>query len=329
MNIKFVYLLIFLTLLQSCKNYTVDNNIITIKYDNGDEYTGKIKNGKRYGYGILITANGDTLIGNWNNDILDGYAVMSYNQDLSVYCGIVKNGKYGEGPGVLKVGQLYSAGNWLDGHMNGFGMTSLEGDDNYIGNYVKGNKDGFGYYKNIKYSYIGKWKNDNREGEGRTFFNNGSFEHGLYKEGKLYTTYEARNITNNYNDFKCLEGNCQNGTGISEYRDGCRYSGKFKNRKRWGEGTLACDNGRKYVGLWANDKRSGHGKEIFPSGDVVSGEFRDEFKYGFWKEKDGSLTIFNQDGTVEKRSSDGSILKTSVSNIENVKRVQEMLDDLY
>ena len=49
--------------------------------------------------------------------------------------------------------------------------------------------------------------------------------------------------------------------------NGDRYTGQFKDNKRYGTGTLHFENGDKYTGGWVDDKRTGPGIYIWKNGD--------------------------------------------------------------
>ncbi len=58
----------------------------------------------------------------------------------------------------------------------------------------------------------------------------------------------------------CLSGDCLNGYGAYEYKDGSQYIGEFEDGKKYGQGVLFLANGMKYVGSWKNNLRSGEGR---------------------------------------------------------------------
>ena len=52
---------------------------------------------------------------------------------------------------------------------------------------------------------------------------------------------------------KCLDGDCENGTGTIQYSDGSKYSGEFQNAKKHGTGTLTYPDGQIKTGTWKDD----------------------------------------------------------------------------
>lgn len=120
----------------------------------------------------------------------------------------------------------------------------------------------------------------------------------------------------------CIEGNCENGTGVYVYPGGDIYAGLFRNKLREGNGQINYANGDKYLGSMKNDQRHGFGSYHFANGDRYVGEFQEgrmqgigtyrfldgvEFKGVFGENGrlgEGTLreSDFNRNCTVENRS---------------------------
>ena len=131
--------------------------------------------------------------------------------------------------------------------------------DKYEGQIVRGNvRDGFGIYvcadkeKRSNYEYIGSWKNNLREGEGKCYFYNGDLYVGDWKQGKRH------------------------GKGDHFYRKGERYTGEWKNDMKDGTGTLVSTNGAKFLGKFKQEKKHGTGKMYFPDNQV----FEEQWQFG-------------------------------------------------
>ena len=61
-----------------------------------------------------------------------------------------------------------------------------------------------------------------------------------------------------------------------KYKKGNIYTGKLKDLKCDGQGTLTLKDGSKYVGSWENGFRHGHGIEYDPDGNIIyDGEWED------------------------------------------------------
>ncbi len=96
----------------------------------------------------LLLAN--TTVKNTENgicqyDCTDGFGVYAFNNGDS-YSGYFKNGAY-NGPGVLKINNNVTFGNFTDGKLNGYGI--FHGADNttsYKGIYIDGETNGYGEF---------------------------------------------------------------------------------------------------------------------------------------------------------------------------------------
>tara|TARA_A100001015_G_scaffold114179_2_gene126826 strand:+ start:80 stop:940 length:861 start_codon:yes stop_codon:yes gene_type:complete len=108
-------------------------------YKNGEIYEGKIKAGKRNGYGICNYLNGDKYYGYWKNNKRHGRGIHKYND-----------------------GEKYE-GNYKEGKRDGIGIYYYLNGDKYKGNWNKNKKHGYGiyYYKNGN-KYEGEWKENNK-----------------------------------------------------------------------------------------------------------------------------------------------------------------------
>lgn len=71
---------------------------------------------------------------------------------------------------------------------------------------------------------------------------------------------------------QCILGDCSNGYGKFQYKDGTIYEGEFRQGKRHGKGILNTATGEKYLGDWTNNERNGKGKFIFQR-NVYLGSF--------------------------------------------------------
>jgi len=123
---------------------------------------------------------------------------------------------------------------------------------------LKNLRDGYGIYicadkeKRSNYEYLGYWKNNLRDGEGKCYFYNGDLYVGDWKAGKRH------------------------GKGDYFYRKGERYTGDWKNDMREGQGTLVSSNGAKYEGGFKQDKKHLRGKMTLPDHSV----FEEYWEYG-------------------------------------------------
>ena len=93
--------------------------------------------------------------------------------------------------------------------------------------------------------YVGKYRDNQRNGQGTLTFANGDKYVGEWKDGKengqgTYTFVDGDKYVGEWRDSK------RNGRGTQTYSDGSGYVGEFRDDKRNGQGTLTWSNGDKY-----------------------------------------------------------------------------------
>ena len=120
-------------------------------------------------------------------------------------------------------------------------------------------------YRDVKYIYIDKVKNNKVECEYHGEFKKGTLKrHGrglfMWEDGEFYIGYWA-------NDKR-------EGEGTNTYTNGNIYQGSYKNGKKNGEGIYKWSNGDLYQGTWKNDMMHGKGRYEFSNGDVYIGYFK-------------------------------------------------------
>ena len=90
---------------------------------------------------------------------------------------------------------------------------------------------------------------------------------------------------------ECIEGDCINGKGIFDGKNGLKYVGEFKNGKFHGQGTETLRDRFKYVGEFKDGVHHGQGTLIYVfDGDKYTGEFKDGAQEG-----QGTYTYSNGD----------------------------------
>ena len=129
------------------------------------------------------------------------------------------------------------------------GRGTAKGVNSYTGDFVKGDKNGFGVYKwNNVACYEGQYKADKKEGRGIYVWANGDRFEGEFKNGE------------------------KNGKGVFVGRNGDRYEGDFGNDKRNGRGLYIYANGLRFEGEFKSDLPT-EGTFIWPDGSRFEGKW--------------------------------------------------------
>lgn len=194
----------------------------------------------------------------------------------------------GEGRMRYKNGDVYE-GNWVNGQRSGFGRWIHEQwgsyNDVYEGNWENDMKNGQGTMTySDRQKYVGNWENDNKSGQGTITYPYGNM-YGY--EGNWANNFMNGQGTMTYHNGKREEGNWVNGQmteGTTIYPDGSRYEGTFisvmGNHQRSGFGTMINANGDIYEGKWENDAMNGFGTMTLSNGDVWAGRWANGKKIG-------------------------------------------------
>ncbi len=112
---------------------------------------------------------------------------------------------------------------------NGKGVYVYTNGFKYQGNFVNGNREGYGLLTGADgESYDGMWADDNFNGQGTYIWSNGAKYTGEWKNG------------------------VQDGYGIFFYTNGDKYTGYFKNNKFSGKGKYTWADGSVQEGTYEN-----------------------------------------------------------------------------
>jgi len=149
------------------------------------------------------------------------------------------------------VGSFISAkgrfeGQWLEGHLDGYGILFSYKSGNIIeGEWKKGLGNGFTrvVYKSGDL-YAGQWKNGVVEGLGTCFFVQGTIYKGEWKKNHVH------------------------GKGTVWFPDGRSYKGEWQNGEKHGEGEYSFPDGHVFKGQWKKNKAIDKGTLICPSAPV-------------------------------------------------------------
>ncbi|MBT5204347.1 MAG: hypothetical protein HOL98_12900 [Gammaproteobacteria bacterium] len=138
-----------------------------IVYPNGDVYSGYFREGRKMGQGKYRFANGDTYSGFWVRDRLSGAVELDYVIGDRYVGPLEENKPHGEGAMFFANGDVYR-GQWVKGVRTGEGILS------YGGSHLESAGD----------RYQGAFSNNLRHGEGRYIWADG-------KQSKVSCQYDV------------------------------------------------------------------------------------------------------------------------------------------
>lgn len=167
-------------------------------------------------------------------------------------------------------------GNKIKGQVEGLAIVKYENGTHYIGNYVNGQRSGFGYrsYPGKDLFYVGEYKNDIKEGKGK-----------LWKESAKKWVYDgmwSRDLKNGQGylirDEGTYEGSWLNdklhGKGKMDWVNGDTYEGEYKDDLRHGFGKMRFKNGDTYEGTFVGGQMHGQGRYVWRNGEIFEGNFK-------------------------------------------------------
>ena len=300
---------------------------------NGDaKYKGGKLNGKFTGLGAYYWNNKNFYIGEWNNDIIDGFGIFIMGNfdtcdltncpDCKIYVGDWLNGeKSGPGRCYNKNGRLIYEGNFKDDKPTGtyseidayspyrFKVIKYFDNSYYVGETYNGKRHGKGI-RLLKNGTIWcvDYKLDELSGYGTKIYPDGNMSGGRW-EGNIYDRYIPNHIdiytyidsliSYTWQEVHRLISKAINSNPTYTYEDG-NYKGEMSNGNFNGLGARYWSNTKDfYFGEYAQSKRNGYGIYMVGSLDDrhVSNCYGATIYVGGWSNSDKSGTGTCYDNT--------------------------------
>lgn len=255
-------------------------------FPSGARYEGDFVDGRITGLGVLYYPNGDTYIGNWQNQVRHGkgrFRFASGNEYLGMFD---RNVMQGYGVMTYANGNTYE-GEWHANMPNGKGTYTLARGGKYVGYFVDGKFEGQGtmYYGDGSY-YQGEWKNNLRHGEGALVMADGGRQTGWWQDDQLVEhtpvlTEEERAqayekdaaYAKSEHLPNCNFQYCSSGKGEYTYPNGVHFVGDFFQGIPHGQATVSYPNGDRYQGQWIQHGPNGKGTMYYANGRVLHAEW--------------------------------------------------------
>lgn len=218
----------------------------------------------------------------WNSPV--PYEKKTHQYDNGSYVGEFRHGdKHGRGTYTWNAdpwkGDVYE-GEWKNDRRTGQGTYVSPGKYKYVGGFLDNQRHGQGKMVYPDGScYEGGWANGDCHGEGIYQGLHDYLYAGTFVEGKKHGIGKAR-----FGDGGRYEGEWRNdqehGQGKLSSRDGTSYEGSFAYGRFHGQGVFKGLRGYEYVGAYVNGKKCGLGKARFVNGSTYEGEWRDDQEHG-------------------------------------------------
>ncbi len=301
----------------------IDNKFIangdgTMKYTNGDNYTGEFKNNQRHGEGLMTYENGNIYEGNFKLNQRDGFGKMI--EDRDVYTGMWKDDKK-NGKGKMKYtnGKIYD-GDWKENLKDGIGTMSYLGTEGkviYEGEWRDDKRNGNGKITlsgnplsnavNYNNEYKGNWIDDelyvninknSKEGKGTYINSDNVVFDGIWSDNLLVKGDQIDDegkFTGEWNSYG------KTGEGKFKYLNGDVYSGNWDNNKKNGIGVILFKNGNGFQGDWKDNVITGKGVKKYTNGDAYIGMWKNFLKHGKGKMTYNDKTVYNGEWIKNKR----------------------------
>lgn len=227
-------------------------DVETRRREDGVEFTGRFKNGKLNGVGVMVFPDGRRYKGDFRDGVMEGNGIMEHPSG-AVYEGQFKRNK-----------------------RHGMGVMTFADGFKYKGHFREGKSDGRGsLYFPDGATYHGQFENGRFNGHGELTFPDGAWYKGQFKDDRRHGP-GVMTLPNGFKYDGQFVNNRPEGHGELTYPGGASYTGRLKAGKCHGYGRLIYGNGLRYEGYFKEGRYHGNGRLIYPDGTIYEGWFQDD-----------------------------------------------------
>ena len=255
-------------------------------YIHHQHFNGFYSDGYRQGKGILTdTVNNIIYEGNWNTrhrkECLNGDVVEKNLDGEILFSGKYKdNHREGGGTEHYWDGSTYR-GIWKNDLKHGYGVLQIPDiNATYSQIWRQGIlKKGMDIERNESGEIVfnGEYKNDQRDGYGTEYQEDGNVFKGYWKKGAKHGKGVFYDMNKSY-DQTWRYGILKRGRAVERNEKGdVIYEGSYRNDKRDGYGTEYYGNGCVYTGYWKSGVKHGNGTLYIPD---TNESYKEEWKKG-------------------------------------------------
>lgn len=207
---------------------------LNITWDNGNRYSGSMRDSKRHGRGRFTWSNGQHYDGDWLDDQATGQASILYANGDRYEGAVISGQPDGQGTKTFASGTQYYAGQWKAGQRHGRGIFRWT--------------DG--------QSFDGDWIADQPEGQGTLIFANGDRYTGAVHAGLPHGRGKKTFALSGDRYEGEFEHGLAHGEGLYVWPTGDRYRGQWLAGRKHGNGRYTWHNGDYWEGRFSDDQHA-------------------------------------------------------------------------
>lgn len=311
--------------------------IPTIKYPDGDVYTGPIQNGQMEGYGrYYYKDSNDIYIGTFVKGLREGTGLIKFNirgpphsisgkvpnTDIDLNTPFNPHAASSTASPIIPTTSNTQNNTSNNSSSSSNNITALTAQfltdcaEIYIGEFSHDKFSGKGKYIGHNGIYFGEFSRGMKEGFGSLLYPNGNKYVGQFlrgiKQGQGVLSY-ARG--GEYSG--SWDGDMASGEGKCKYANGEVYAGHFAQGRKHGPGVLTLTSGDILKATWDNDLPNGKGSIYYSNGVIYEGGIHGDSREGYGTLFDPATnTKFEGNFEQNKRHGHGKIVFTDMSYAE-------------